>query len=169
MSTEITTVLIIIFIIIIYKVISRKKDSNIELEINDSGDNKNPTQSFSEEGKFSYNIQLAHFNSDEVQIMGKCTYEEFQSALQNFEWENQLEEARKIQKVSPTIAVRNNITRDELSISVVEKKNNLFLFYIFYLINGKMYNTESLGLQNVNTFVSYFFNEEKQRFIELFD
>jgi hypothetical protein len=113
---------------------------------------------FSSEGKFAYNIQLAHFETGQVESKGQCTMESFIKEFENFKWKEQLTKANINRSVSPTIAVIHNESKHEIGISVVGKSSDDYGFWIFYGKEGEMNSIEVYNEESVIPYIKKFFS-----------
>ncbi|WP_282050125.1 hypothetical protein [Maribacter aquivivus] len=112
---------------------------------------------FSAEGEFAYNVQLAHFETGQVESRGECTKEIFIKEFEKFKWKEQLTQANINLSVSPTISVINNESKNEMGISVVGNNENDYGFWIFYGKDGFMNSIEVYDEKSVIPYVEKFF------------
>jgi len=45
---------------------------------------------FSTDGEFAYNVQLAHFETGQVESKGECSKDTFINAFEKFDWKEQI-------------------------------------------------------------------------------
>ncbi|MEK6152585.1 hypothetical protein WIW50_04970 [Flavobacteriaceae bacterium 3-367] len=115
---------------------------------------------FVNSGVFAYNVQYAHFSTNQIESKGVCDLEKFQAEFNNFKWKEQLTEANIRGTVSPTISVRHNPSKYEMGISVVGNDSTDYGFWIFFGKSGKMGLVEVLDEASVRPYIAKFFDKE---------
>ncbi len=115
---------------------------------------------FSKDGEFAYNVQYAHFKTNQVESRGPCDIQTFNNEFEAFNWTEQLTEANKLGTVSPTLSVRHNPTKHELGISVVGNNEYDYGFWIFFGKQGTMELVEVLDEKAVKPYINKFFNRD---------
>jgi len=124
---------------------------------------------FSSEGEFAYNIQLAHFDTGQIESKGECSKEDFINEFENFKWKEQLIKANINRKVSPTIAVIHNESKHEMGISVIGYNADDYGFLIFYGKEGNMSSIEVSNEKSVIPYVEKFFSLDFDSLTNEFD
>ena len=120
----------------------------------------NDNERFSDGSEFSYSAQYAHFESNQIEQKGACSLEGFLGEFENFNWLEQLEEANKNQKVSPTLSLRYNPTNHEMGISIMGKNAKEYSYLVFFGKFGDMNSTETDDEEQIKNYITMFFNRD---------
>jgi len=87
--------------------------------------------------RYSYNLQLADFDHKQVDDRGVTAPRDIVSAFDAFDWPGQIEEANRLQNISPTFSVLDNESDRLLWLSGVGEPSEYY-FIIGYSYQGEI-------------------------------
>ncbi len=112
---------------------------------------------FPSEGEFVANLQKANFEPQQIMHLGEVSREKFIEIFNSINWAEQVTEANKSKKTSPSLGLRHNSTNNELGITVVGNSDDDFGFWLYYGTFGNMLTIEVLEDTDVLPFIDQFF------------
>jgi hypothetical protein len=92
-----------------------------------------PSKAMEIKPHFTYQVELARYEFGQPDQKGETDYDSFIKSFEEFPWNDQVEKANEIQKVSPTLTVNNNEKNEGLWVSAMgDSRAQVFLIGYIY-------------------------------------
>jgi hypothetical protein len=113
--------------------------------------------------KFTYDFQYADYNQNQTDEKGETDFKNALDEFNKFPWKEQLIQANKIAKVSPTIDFKDHYIHINLAISVVALNySDEPIFYVCYVTSKDVKILKDVSNQQAKQFIELFFNRNHE-------
>lgn len=145
----------------------KNKNANTNLADFESSNNQDKQSMTVGQDKFSYDFHLANHQEKQVEDKGQTDFEKFTVEFEKFPWLDQLDEANRIGKTSPTISVHSD-SSTTLWVSILGDRNS-FGYMIGYNYPKTKKGLLGLGKEKTIKWVEMRLTDEKNTVIKCYE